>query len=624
MAHARAVRAGRARAGSAAGQRRPVRRAVKRKRVAPQAARPKRSPKAPPTAQAAEESDEESTDDEDSDDEEMEKWEEKLLEMEEVLPRDMHPRAREAPHLVSKAKKVPYELAIPTYQRWMPVCQMSKKHRFRKCKMPFILAHTLGMLSRQRIPVSRVTLFVANETERGHYRKALQDSAWEKVRIELSVLGNKNSRNFIMKFFPAGTYVVSIDDDVERISWKIQEGMTHHVLRTLPPGSLETIIFDAYKQMRDHKAFLWGVSTSQNARHMKTYGISKRNGLVNGYLNGYISRPQCKELFRTLSDATEDSEFAVRHFAKDGVVLRYRMYAGITSPYLNRGGLQKKFEVKGERISAEQRSEARKKEERWGALELHRMFPKLIGLPKKRRDKKTMEVCFYSMGYPPGEGKKRIAPQLMDTDRVRYWQQNPKVLGCHAYKLYEGYKTARTLREAVSLGARPIDLAHDYNWGFLSVVDLSLDFPYEVELQEPGKRQAAAHFFWAKSSEKFVKVRIKEMSLGHGGLDIKKESLQLLAEKVPDRFRKLTPEDLRKEGGLLSKMPLVVLRSLLRWAKTGSLRYERRKTWAVYDALKVLGLTWLARRVKQREVEEAKAADKEPKRRARSLGKAWR
>ncbi|CAJ1449573.1 unnamed protein product, partial [Effrenium voratum] len=57
----------------------------------------------------------------------------------------------------------------------------------------------------------------------------------------------------------------------------------------------ETIIFDAYKQMRDHKAFLWGVSTSQNARHMKTYG----------------------ELFRTLSDATEDSEFAVRHFAKD-------------------------------------------------------------------------------------------------------------------------------------------------------------------------------------------------------------------------------------------------------------------------------------------------------------------
>lgn len=44
--------------------------------------------------------------------------------------------------------------------------------------------------------------------------------------------------SFLRKFFPPGTYVVSIDDDVERISWKIREGMTHHVLRSLPPGSL--------------------------------------------------------------------------------------------------------------------------------------------------------------------------------------------------------------------------------------------------------------------------------------------------------------------------------------------------------------------------------------------------
>eukprot|EP00434_Breviolum_minutum_P015276 symbB.v1.2.013461.t1/scaffold951.1/size304340/1 len=282
--------------------------AMKRKqvRVAPQ--KPRRQAE-------DDESEEEPTDDEDSDDE-MEKWEEKLFAMEEVKQKDLHPKAKLAPHLASRAKAVPYQLAIPTYQRWMPVCDMSGKKRFKKCKTSFILMHTLGMLSRQRIPKHRVTLFVANETERKNYRTALLGSEWEKVRIEISVLGNKNSRNFIMKFFPAGTYVVSIDDDVERISWKIQDGMTHHVLRSLPPGSLEKIIFDGYKQMREHKAFLWGVSTSQNARHMRVHGISKRNGLVNGYLNGFITRPQCKELYRSLTDATEDSEFAVRHYAK--------------------------------------------------------------------------------------------------------------------------------------------------------------------------------------------------------------------------------------------------------------------------------------------------------------------
>eukprot|EP00435_Cladocopium_sp_Y103_P016459 s1982_g4.t1 len=286
--------------------------AMKRKRVAPRG----RAPLSRREAREDEESEEESTDDEDSDDEELEKWEEKLIAMEEVKAKDLHPAARLAPHLASKAKPVPYELVIPTYQRWMPVCDMSNKRRFKKCKTSFILMHSLGMLSRQRIPTSRVTLFVANETERKHYRAALAGSEWEKVRIEVSVLGNKNSRNFIMKFFPPGTYVVSIDDDVERISWKIQDGMTPHVLRSLPPGSLEKIIFDGYKQMKEQKAFLWGVSTSQNARHMRVHGTSKRNGLVNGYLNGFITRPHCKELFRTLTDATEDSEFAVRHYAK--------------------------------------------------------------------------------------------------------------------------------------------------------------------------------------------------------------------------------------------------------------------------------------------------------------------
>eukprot|EP00913_Durusdinium_trenchii_P019232 g18074.t1 len=103
-----------------------------------------------------------------------------------VKPKDLHPKAREAPHLVSKAKAVPYELVIPTYQRWMPV-------------------RGLQICSCAEVgPVSR----------RGFHRSGRR------------------------KFFPPGTYVVSIDDDVERISWKIQEGMTHHVLRSLPPGSL--------------------------------------------------------------------------------------------------------------------------------------------------------------------------------------------------------------------------------------------------------------------------------------------------------------------------------------------------------------------------------------------------
>merc|ERR1719230_1240100 len=163
---------------------------------------------------------------------------------------------------------------------------------------------------------------------------------------------------------------------------------------------------------------------------MKSYGVSMRNGLGNGYLNGFIVRRSCsKELLRSFADATEDSEFSIRHYAKDGILLRYRMYAGITSPYLNRGGLQTKFEKKGERITAEERGAARKVEERWGATELHKLFPRLIGPPRPRRDSKTMEVVFYVNGYPPGEAIKRkmIAPRLCDDDRICY-VPNPKLV----------------------------------------------------------------------------------------------------------------------------------------------------------------------------------------------------
>ena len=34
---------------------------------------------------------------------------------------------------------------------------------------------------------------------------------------------------------------------------------------------------------------------------LKVYGLSKRNGLVNGYLNGYISRPKCVSTKLTFS-----------------------------------------------------------------------------------------------------------------------------------------------------------------------------------------------------------------------------------------------------------------------------------------------------------------------------------
>jgi len=581
--------------------------------------------------QDEDEDDDEATDDEDSDDEEREMLEDRLGKEEEEEEREctaeslkLDERAAQAPHLVSAAKAVKYQIAIPTHGRWRPVTEMTGKKRFKGCSSPFILVHTLSFLARQRIPADRVTLFVADKSEAERYRKALRGSSWENVAIVISALGNKANRNFIFTHFPRGTYVVSIDDDVERISWKFRDGITHHCLHTLPAGGFETLIFDAYQRMVQKGAFLWGLNTSQNPRHMRSFGVSVKNGLVNGYLNGFISRPECTELLRVFADATEDSEFSVRHYAKDGVVLRYRMYAGITSPYLNRGGLQEKFEASGERITAAERSDARKMEERWGAMELHRLFPKLIGPPRPRKDKKTMEVVFHTNGYPPGEGIKRrmIAPALRDEDRIAY-APNPKVVGSHSYKLYERYKTATTVAEARKLGARPIDFAFDSNWGYLTVTNLSTaPRSSECVLADSacGLPRSTRQSSVAKGAAP-VKVRVKEMSEGHQGLAVDREDIVRLLTKC----RGLTctlEESLAAVDGPFSKVPLEIFRVLLHWAQTGKLSYARAQVKALHMALKACGEPEAARGVKQLEVAELRAERARAKAEARRKKKA--
>ena len=108
----------------------------------------------------------------------------------------------------------------------------------------------------------------------------------------------------------------------------------------MPVGCLQKLIFDAMIRMRERSIVLFGLSTPLNPRHMKPHCISVRNWLLCEYLNGFFCRPECPELLGQLADTTEDPDFVIRHYEKDGVLLHYQMYWGIMSPYANRGGLQ--------------------------------------------------------------------------------------------------------------------------------------------------------------------------------------------------------------------------------------------------------------------------------------------
>ncbi|CAJ1442592.1 unnamed protein product [Effrenium voratum] len=554
---------------------------------------------------------------------------------------ELDPRAARAPHLITTAPPVEYEVVVPTYRRWLSTQEVTRKKRFQTSSRPFILEHTLAFLSREGVPKQKVTLFVANEEEEQEYRKAIQESEWAEVRIQVSLPGIRDSRNFIYKFFPAGTYVVSLDDDMEGIQWKIREGSKISAcMELLPPGAFIKIIYDAYQRMQDVGGYLWGLSTCQNPHFISLDDVSTRNGLVNGYLHGFICRPDAAhDLLRRLPDAVEDAEFSVRHFAKDRVVLRYRMYAGMTSPYSNGGGLQSKFNARA--------GDVRKTEEWYGAQQLHQLFPTLIAAPsngdsqryhatevrfisqtgdgiksrraavrrfqglcrfvlpqlkgnKKKSDRgksALAKVKAFAMKKPmqpaqssskrmlhgkSGEVAKVEGPlALLPEDQLRF-VANPKQRGTEAHRRYAKYSRAKKVKDLAGLGCKPVDRLFDLKAGYLKVVDLDTrPVSSECVVEEVEVPKVSV------GKGRPVPVRLAEATGKHAGLHLSREALAPLQQRCPalqGSWAKFAAK-----LGPLSEVSLPCFRILLHWAKTSRLVFSHQRAQEVLKALQSLG-----------------------------------
>lgn len=300
-----------------------------------------------------------------------------------------------APHLLDR-QAVEYRIVIPTMGRWRPANRVNSACR--QETRPFILVKTLSLLSRQGIPARRVTLFVSDKGEKENYATVLNGSPWEGVDIVVGVRGIRAQRNFIVKHFEPNAYIVSLDDDLHDIIWKSRPGNSADTVQSLPAGGLQALIFDAHSRMKKYGAWICGLCVSDNPMSMQIDGLSTRNGEVNGFLYFFINRHD-EELLPTVADATEDAERSLRYFRKDGVVLRYRQYAGKTLVFKNRGGLQSLFGEWDEHTDA--LKQKRKAAEREAAATLFGMFPGLVGSPKQKKTAETLEVNFLKKGGPP-------------------------------------------------------------------------------------------------------------------------------------------------------------------------------------------------------------------------------
>lgn len=292
--------------------------------------------------------------------------------------------AARTPHdlYATKTKRPPYILVVPSYGR-----------------PDRLQSNTLGFLRHQGIPQERIEVWLApgcapgeTITEEERYRRALIDGGWPRVRLRIGVKGIMEQRWHIGSCFPEGTHIVSIDDDVPEVSYKFRPGTGGETLRPLPPGSFESLIHHAHDMMVQEGSYIWGLNPSANPMNMVVDRISRRNGMVNGFLYGYRNRHDAS-LRSVYCSPTEDVERSCRMYERDGVVLRYLMYSGRTI-FKAPGGISNLYVDGAERKAAEEQA----------IRDIAAEFPHLLSVrcgEERRKTQAAMNFRFRSVGQSP-------------------------------------------------------------------------------------------------------------------------------------------------------------------------------------------------------------------------------
>lgn len=224
-----------------------------------------------------------------------------------------------------------YVVAIPTYNR-----------------SEIIAKKTLETLKKGNVPAKCIYIFVANDAERDAYANAIPSTLFKQIVVGSQSLGITNQRKFITRYFAEGTRVVSMDDDVEKFLRLSRDGQK---LVEFKKGDLDRFIKKAFANAEAHNLFLWGIYPMRYAYYMK-HNVTTDLRLILGTAYGFICRHDA-DLVPTVGEK-EDYENTIRHYLKDGGVMRFNDIC-LKTIYHSPGGLGKLTEerLQTNKIAAE-------------------------------------------------------------------------------------------------------------------------------------------------------------------------------------------------------------------------------------------------------------------------------
>jgi hypothetical protein len=191
-----------------------------------------------------------------------------------------------------KNNQMKFQIAIPTFNRSI---EIKRK--------------TLRLLNSYNIPKEQITLFVANQDQYELYKHL-------NYKTVIGKLGITNQRIFISQYYPEGTHLLCLDDDIEQISTLSKED------KIIPLPDLSKFVTDAFETIIREKIHLWGVYPVHNCFYMSH---TVKTGLLFciGCMFGIIVRHDKSLLPNPISEGKEDYEQSILYFLKDKAVLRF-------------------------------------------------------------------------------------------------------------------------------------------------------------------------------------------------------------------------------------------------------------------------------------------------------------
>lgn len=201
---------------------------------------------------------------------------------------------------------------------------------------------TLSFLKSQGIPASRIHVWV-NDKEKGEYnkyRKALSGEWFEDIQIKKGVPTISAQRNFIEKYYPEGTPIFSMDDDI--VSCNTVAYKNNRPDFTPVTDFLNEVVNRGFSECQKTGATMFGIYAAANPMFMDSAlakgDVQGRICYIIGSSYGFYADPS-PELDRTVEHA-EDFMASCRRYVRDGIVIRLAGYTMVSDYRGEAGGLQ--------------------------------------------------------------------------------------------------------------------------------------------------------------------------------------------------------------------------------------------------------------------------------------------